>query len=61
MPVERDHQRNGVVLVRVGDGLANDLLMTKMNAVKNADGQADFAAAGLQFFCGMDDFHCGKL
>ena len=61
VPVERDHQRNGVVLPRVGDGLADDLLMAEMNAVENADGQADFATAGLQFVCGMDDFHRGKL
>ena len=42
MPVERNHQRNGVVLARVGDGLADDLLMAEMDAVKKADGQADF-------------------
>ena len=60
MPVERDHQRDGVVLARVGDGLADDLLMAEVDAVKKADGQADFAAAGLQFICGMDDFHVAQ-
>jgi len=37
------------------------LLMTEVDAVKNADGQADFAAAGLQFVCGMDDIHHAEL
>ena len=45
MPVKRHRQRNGVVLARIGDGLADDLLMAEMHAVKEADGQADLAAA----------------
>jgi len=57
MPIKCDYQRNGIVLPRVGDGLADDLLMAEMNAVENADGHADLAAAGLQFFGGMDDLH----
>jgi hypothetical protein len=57
MPVKREHQRNGVVLPRISDGLPDDLLMTEMNAVKNADGEAGFTAAGLQVFGGMDDLH----
>ena len=47
VPVERDHQRQGVMLPRVGDGLADDLLVTEMDAVKKADGQADLFAAWL--------------
>ena len=47
MPVKRQHQRDGVVLARVGDGLPDDLLMAEMHAVKHADGQADLAAARL--------------
>jgi hypothetical protein len=57
MPVERNHQRDGVVLVRIGDGLPDDLLMAKMDAIENADGQADFAPGWLQLVCGVDDFH----
>ena len=47
MLVERDDQRDGVVLAGVGDGLPDDLLMAEMHAVKDADGQADLAAAGV--------------
>jgi hypothetical protein len=45
------------MLPRVGDCLADDLLVTKMHAVKNADGEADLAAAVAKFICGADDFH----
>jgi hypothetical protein len=31
-----------------------------MHAIKNADGQADLAAARLQFICGVDEIH-GKI
>ena len=57
MPVKREHQREGVVLARVGDGLADDLLVAEVDAVKKADGQADLAAAGFQFFGGVNQFH----
>src|SRR5208282_6937039 len=60
VPVKRNYQRNGIVLVRIGDGLADDLLMAEMDAVENADGQAALAVAGLQFVCGMDDFHVSQ-
>ena len=54
MPVKRDHQREGVVLARVGDGLPDDLLVAEMHAVENADGQADLAAA-VPVLGGLDD------
>ena len=57
MPVEGQHQRNGIVLARIGDGLPDDLLVAEMHAVKKADGQADLAAAGLEFIGGANDFH----
>ena len=60
VPVERDHQRNGVVLTRVGDGLADDLLMTEVDAVKNADGQANLAVAVAKFICTVNDVHRGN-
>ena len=47
MFVKRDDERESVVLAGVGDGLPDDLLMPEMHAVKDADGEADFAAAGL--------------
>jgi hypothetical protein len=31
-----------------------------VDAVENADGQANLAIAGLQFVCGMDDCHRGN-
>ena len=34
MPVKRQHQRDGVVLARVGDGLPDDLLVAEMHAVE---------------------------
>ena len=46
----------------VGDGLAEDALVAQMNAVKNADGRADRARAGVQFSGGVDDLHqAGRL
>jgi len=47
MPVKSQHQRDGVVLPGVGDSLPDDLLMAKVDAVKNTDGQADFAPGWL--------------
>ena len=46
MPVEGQHQREGIVLARIGDGLPDDLLVAQMHAVEETDGQADLAAAG---------------
>ena len=60
MPVKGEHQRDGVVLARIGDGLPDDLLVAEMHAVKNADGQADLAAAGVEFVRGVDDFHSSR-
>jgi len=60
VPVKRDYQRNGVVLTCIGDGLADDLLMAEVDAVKKADGQADLAPGRLQFICGVDDFHISQ-
>ena len=57
MPVEREHQRDGLVLARIGEGLPDDLLVAEMHAVEEADGQADLAAARLQFIGGVDDLH----
>ena len=58
MPVERDDEREGVVLARVGDGLPDDLLVAEMHAVENADGQADLAAAGASSFAAWMIFMC---
>ena len=60
VPVERDDQREAVVLAGVGDGLPDDLLVAEMHAVKHADGETDFAAAVVQFFGGVNDVH-GRL
>ena len=57
MAVEGDHHGEAVVLAGVGDGLPDDLLMAEMDAVKDADGQADLAAVWPQFVGGVDEFH----
>jgi hypothetical protein len=57
MPVEGEHQRNGLMLAGVGDGLPDDLLMAEMHAVKKTDGQADLAVAGFQLGGVMNQFH----
>jgi hypothetical protein len=44
-------------LSRVGNGLADDLLMTEMNAVENADGHASFTAAVAKLICTVNDVH----
>ena len=44
-------------VVRIGDGLADDLLVAEMHTVEKTDGQADLAAARLEFVRGADDFH----
>src|SRR5689334_21167297 len=60
MAIERERDGEGFVLARVRDCLANDLLVAQVSAVENADGQADFAAVGLQFARLPDDLHrCG--
>ena len=46
MPVKRQNECDGVVLARVGDGLADDLLMAEMYPVEKADRQANFFAFG---------------
>jgi len=48
--VKGQHQRNGVVLSRIGDGLADDLLVAEMHTVKKNRWQADLAAAGFNSF-----------
>jgi hypothetical protein len=57
MLIEGDHERNGLVLGGVSNGLANNLLMPQMNSVEKADGQGDFAPAGEQFVWGVDEGH----
>src|SRR6185503_5812212 len=53
MLVERENERERVVLSAVGDGLADDLLMAEMHAVEEADGEADLFTAGLQLGGGV--------
>ena len=57
VPVEGDYQPDGLVLAGVGEGLADDLLVAQVNAVKEPDSQADLAAGRLQLLRGMDDSH----
>ena len=57
MAIKRDDDGERVVLSRVGDGLTNDLLMAKVNAVEHTDGEAGFAAACGEIGCGVNDGH----
>ena len=57
MTVKCDRERNRVVTARIVDGLPDDLLMAKMDAVEEANRQADFAAWRIQFTRGVDDRH----
>ena len=41
-PLTGDDDREGLVLRGIGNGLADDLLMAQMNAVKNPNAYADF-------------------
>src|SRR6266487_169679 len=49
--VEGEDQRKGIMLPRVRERLADDLLMAEVHAVEEADGEADFAVAGLKLGC----------
>src|ERR1700683_2130706 len=57
MPVKSQNDCNRIVLTRIRNCLPDDLLMSKMHAVEKTDRKADFFAFGLQFICGVDDFH----
>jgi hypothetical protein len=57
MPVEGDHDRGGIVLLRISLCLADDLLMPEMYAIEEADRQAGFASRGGEFFSGSGDLH----
>src|SRR5687767_9140868 len=57
MPVESDRDCEAFVLAGIGDGLADDLLMSEVNAVENADCHTDFAGAWIQFAGAMDQLH----
>lgn len=61
MAIKGDDDGNGFVLLRVGNCLTNDLLMTEMDAIEDADADADFALAGLEFSGSANDIHPGKV
>lgn len=48
MAVESDDDRHGLLLLRICDHLANDLLMAEMHAIKDADGDTDLPCAARQ-------------
>jgi hypothetical protein len=57
MFIECDNERDAFVLLRVGDSLPDDLLMSEMNPVKNADSEANLAVTRLKFVGSANDFH----
>ena len=54
MTIEGNDERERVVLLRISDGLADDLLMAEMNTVEHANGESDFAVGGLKLGGEMD-------
>ena len=54
MFIKGDAEGGGFELVSIGNGLPNDLLVPKMNAIKHADGAA-YAAVGRLQFAGIDE------
>ena len=46
MAIKRHDHGERLVLLRIGDGLPDDLLVPKMHAVEHSDGHADVARAG---------------
>ena len=57
MAVEGHDHGERLVLLRIGDGLPNDLLMPQMHAIKHPDGHADAARAGREIGWCAEDFH----
>ncbi len=57
MSVEGDNDGEAFVLTSVGDGLADDLLVAEVDAVKHTDGEGDFARASIEFVGVPEDFH----
>jgi hypothetical protein len=57
MPVERDRERNPLVLPRVGNRLPDHLLVPQVHPVEHADGHADLPAARLEFARLPDQLH----
>ena len=57
MAVEGDDQCDAAMLVRVGDGLPDDLLVPEMHAVEDADGETDLASVRLEFGGLADQLH----
>jgi len=61
MTIESYYQRNPLVLTRIGNRLANNLLVPQMHAVEKAYGKANLALVCVQIFCGMDNIHQGTV
>ena len=57
MAIESEDERNTALLSSVGYGLTDDLLMTEMDTVKEAEREANPAAPQLQFVKVMEDGH----
>src|SRR5262249_32687770 len=55
--VERDNHAGSFVLSCVAQGLADDLLMSQVNAIEKADGQANLSIFRLELRRAMDDAH----
>ena len=56
MSIKRDNQREAAVLMRVGDGLPDDLLVAEVHAVEHANREANLAVARGEFGGGADAF-----
>jgi hypothetical protein len=60
MAIEGDHQRQACPLGGVGHGLPYDLLVAQVNAIEEADGQANPAVGRTQFLRIADNFQLNR-
>ena len=58
MFIESDDYRHRAVLPRIGDGLADDLLVTEMDAIKHPNGGAEFTIRALQLTGFGNSYQC---
>jgi hypothetical protein len=57
MLVKCQSERYAVMLMRVCNRLAQDLLMTQVNAVKKTNREANSFAVRFQLVCGVENVH----
>src|SRR6266542_4244187 len=61
MAVKGEHHRQRFILLGIGQGLPDDLLVTQMHAIEDADGHADLPARGSQLRRRVENVHAVSL